>query len=234
MFSFSPEVHLLVGAQESHELWHLDGLDLAGSVHVEVSPGSWEVGLEVVGSSGTGESLVGVEDLAGGGSGGTLVHPEGSVWRAILVLALESVLLDHGSHEDVIRVGGESGSGDSLVSTSTELTSLGDVEELSGVVNFVITLDLDLLLVGGAVIIRGGVRLSDLDLAGSSWGLIFGAGGAVRGGSGVSDLSVGSVWWSGVGRLDGVLSVVFLENGVSSVVLDGLKGPDWSVILNLS
>ena len=45
----SLEVEGLVGGEESHELWHRLNTDHTGFVDVEVSPGSWEVGLEVLG-----------------------------------------------------------------------------------------------------------------------------------------------------------------------------------------
>jgi len=71
---------LLVRGKESHQLWHLDGFDHTGSVHVEVSPGSWEVSLKVSLSSLSSETSVGVENLGGSRSGVDLAHPELSVW----------------------------------------------------------------------------------------------------------------------------------------------------------
>ena len=50
------EGHVLVGGEESHELWHLDDLDASTLVDIEVSPGFWEVGGEVGLLGGTGES----------------------------------------------------------------------------------------------------------------------------------------------------------------------------------
>lgn len=119
------EGHVLVRAEESHELWHLDNLNEAGLVDVEVTPGLGEVGGDVVLELLAGETLVGGENLLGGGHGRGLVHPELSGWfttglESIVVLddlgsLLKSVLLDHGSHEDVIGISGESGWGGSLV-----------------------------------------------------------------------------------------------------------------------
>merc|ERR1712080_298103 len=124
MFSISPEVHLLIRAKESHELWHLDGFNLTGSVDVEVSPGSWEVGLEMVVSNSSSHTLVGVDNLRGSGSGGGFIHPELTVWRSILVLTFEGILFDHRSHEDVIIISGESWGSNSGVSTTSELVVL--------------------------------------------------------------------------------------------------------------
>jgi len=119
------ERHVLVGAEESHHLWHLDDLNESSLVDIEVTPGLGEVGVDVVIEHLAGETLMGGENLLGGGEGRGLVHPELSTWlttslKAVGVLnnlgsLLESVLLDHRSHEDIIGVSGESGWGDSLV-----------------------------------------------------------------------------------------------------------------------
>ena len=74
------EGHVLVGSEESHELWHLDDLEFTALGNVEVSEGSWEVGIEILLLGITGETLVGSEDLGGSGSSGGLVHHEVSVW----------------------------------------------------------------------------------------------------------------------------------------------------------
>ena len=42
------EGHVLVGAEESHELWHLDDLNESSLVDIEVTPGLGEVGVDVV------------------------------------------------------------------------------------------------------------------------------------------------------------------------------------------
>ena len=60
----------MVGAEESHELWHLDDLDESGLVDIEMSPGFVEVGVDVVIEELARESLVGIENLLGGGEGG--------------------------------------------------------------------------------------------------------------------------------------------------------------------
>jgi len=119
------ELHVLVRAEESHKLWHLDDLNESGLVDVEVSPCLLEVGVHVVIEEFSSESLVGSEDLLGGGVGGGLVHPELSRWltsdgKTVVELLnwgllLESVVGDHGSHEDVIGIGGESWGDGSLV-----------------------------------------------------------------------------------------------------------------------
>merc|ERR1711916_300600 len=82
---------------------------------VEVSPSLLEVGVEVSGEISTADGLMGAKNLGGGGLGSELVHPELCGWLSSLVagglvllgLLLKSVVLDHGSHEDVIIVGGE-------------------------------------------------------------------------------------------------------------------------------
>ena len=79
-FFCSDEGHVLVGGEESHELWHLDDLNLSTLGDIEVSEGSWEVGIEIFLLVITGESLMGLEDLRGSGSGDGLVHHEVSVW----------------------------------------------------------------------------------------------------------------------------------------------------------
>ena len=119
------ERHVLVGAEESHHLWHLDDLNESSLVDIEVTPGLGEVGGDVVIEHLARETLVGGENLLGGGEGRGLVHPELSTWLTTsletvgvlnnLSSLLESVLLDHGSHEDIIGISGESGWGNSLV-----------------------------------------------------------------------------------------------------------------------
>ena len=70
------EAHVLVGSDESHELWHLDDLDATTLVDIEVSPGLGEVGTEVSLLGGTGESLMGLENLGCSSSGGGFGHNE--------------------------------------------------------------------------------------------------------------------------------------------------------------
>ena len=102
------ELHPLVRAEESHHLWHLDDLNISGFVNIEMSPCLGEVGGEVSISSGTGESLMGGEDLSGGGLGLSFSHGEDTIAGSILVLTFGGVGADHGSHEEIIGIGGES------------------------------------------------------------------------------------------------------------------------------
>ena len=127
------EGHVLVGAEESHELGHSVDGDGASLVDIEVSPSLVPVGVEVLLSVGTGESLVGSEDLDGGGSGNSLWHEEGSVWTSTIFLILSSlngVGLEHGSHEEVIAVSGESWWDDSLVSGTSSWSEVSNLEVL--------------------------------------------------------------------------------------------------------
>jgi len=140
----------LVGGEESHELWGLDDLDLTVLGDIEVSEGSWEVGIEILLLGITGESLMGLEDLGGSGSGDGFVHHEVTVWRSVLVLSLKSIGLDHGSHEDIVTISGEIGWDDSVVTFLIVLDGVPGVVELLGVVGFtVVTGELDVLLIGG-------------------------------------------------------------------------------------
>ena len=72
---------------------------------------------------------MGAEDFTGSSSGGAFVHPESSIWRVIFVLSFKSIFGDHGSHEDVIGVSGESGWDNSLV-LSIEHTVLVGTNEI--------------------------------------------------------------------------------------------------------
>merc|ERR1719263_865550 len=72
--------HVLVRAEESHELWHLDDLNESSLVDIEMSPGLAEVGVDVGSELFSRESLVGSENLLGGSEGSGLVHPEFSRW----------------------------------------------------------------------------------------------------------------------------------------------------------
>ena len=134
----SPEVHVLVRAEESHELRHLDDFNLTGSVDVEVAPGLGEVSIKVTLQGSTGQVLVGLEDFASGSSGIRLSHHERSIGGTILVLMLDSVLLDHASHEDVVGVGRESTWGNSLVSALALHGVLMWVEEFARVVDLIV------------------------------------------------------------------------------------------------
>ena len=130
------ELHSLVGGEESHEQRSLDDLDDANSVDIEVTPGLVEVGVHVLGKSLTGELLVGSEDLLSGGSGTSLVEPELARGLAVLTIGIAGLLLDgvvgdHGSHEDIIIVGGESSWDHSSVGLGTESSGIIWDEEVS-------------------------------------------------------------------------------------------------------
>ena len=109
------ELEVLIGSEESNELWHLDDLNVSSSVHIEVAPSLLEVGIEISSKVSSADGLVGAENFRSGGFGSKFVHPEFSSWLSTLIsgglvllgLLLESVVLDHGSHEDIIIVGGE-------------------------------------------------------------------------------------------------------------------------------
>jgi len=169
------ELHALVGAQEAHKLRHLDDLDVAGEVNIKVAPGLVEVGVEVLLESGAGQALVGVEDLLGGGVGSGLVHPEFSTGLAvdlvaisilITVSSLESVLLNHGAHEDVVGIGGEARSGSARVADITNIRVL--VEE------GVPLTELDVRVVTRNVILR--LDIPDISPGGRLIGLLLGLG----------------------------------------------------------
>ena len=107
------ELEVLVGGEESDEHWHLGDLNVSSSVNIEVSPSLLEVGGHVGILFSTADVFVGAENFSSGGVGSWLVHPEFSSWLSTLIsggllgLLLESVVLNHGSHEDIIIVGGE-------------------------------------------------------------------------------------------------------------------------------
>ena len=120
LFACSLEVQSLVGSQESEEHGHGLDTDAALLVHVEVSPGSGEVGLEVLSTSLTLQTLVGGEDLGGGSAGSGLGDGEDTSGLALLgVLVAEATLIgvvhDHGLHEEVVGAGGEVLGGIALV-----------------------------------------------------------------------------------------------------------------------
>ena len=89
----------MVGAEESHQLWHLDDLNESGLVNIEVSPGLGEVGVEVGLEGSTAESLMGAENFGGSGSHSGLVHDEFAAWNWVLVFTgavlVDGVVLDH-------------------------------------------------------------------------------------------------------------------------------------------
>jgi len=147
----------LVGSEESHELWHGFNTDHTGLVDVVMSPGSWEVGLEVLGLGWSIESLVGSENFGSGGFGLGLSHEELTVWGTVLILTFLRVVHDHGFHEKIIGSGGEVLWGNSLVLFVERSGSVfSGLEEISS--------SLDHLFIG-----RFGVGLGFLDVLGVSW-----------------------------------------------------------------
>ena len=149
-FARSGEVEGLVRGEESHEHWHLLNSDHAGVSHIEVSPGSGEVILEVLGLLGSLKSLVGLENFSGSSSGLSLSHEELSVGGSILVLSLLGVGHDHGFHEKIIGSSGKVLRDNSLVLVVNRSGSvLSGLEELGGVVNFLLLIlgDLEEFLV---------------------------------------------------------------------------------------
>jgi hypothetical protein len=76
---------------------------------------------------------MGLENLGGSSSGGTLGHDESTRWGTILVLPLVGVGLDHGSHEDIIGVTVESWGDDSLVGSIDDTILLWG-ENFAGVI----------------------------------------------------------------------------------------------------
>ena len=114
-FSLS-EGHVLVRAEESHELWGSYNSDFTGFVNIEMSPSLGEVGGEVSISGGTGESFMSGEDFGGGGLGLSIGHGEDTIAGSVLVLSFGGVGADHGSDEEIIGIGGESFWDDSGIS----------------------------------------------------------------------------------------------------------------------
>jgi hypothetical protein len=112
-----------------------------------------------------------------------------------------SVLGDHGSHEDVIRIGGEVWSDNSLILTVGSAILNG----LPSVVDWALIDD----LVG--VDANVGFLIIGLRVRGLGIGL---------------DLNGALVWWSGVGSFGGVVSIILLENRVISVSEDGAELED--------
>merc|ERR1712178_42547 len=114
----------LVGAEEHAELLGLLSLDGTSSVDVEVVPGLVEVGVKIGLEGSAGDAEVGAEDLGGEGSAPGLGEGEDTGWLAvdefalgvfIALGALDGVVLDDRSDEDVVGVGSESSWDDSLI-----------------------------------------------------------------------------------------------------------------------
>lgn len=128
---------------------------MAGQVDVEVAPSLLEVGIEVGLEGRARETLVGVEDLLSSSISSGLVHPEVSTGLAVdlfsslrvlvAVTFLDSVVLDHGAHEDVIGVSREARSGDAAVAV-TSLVSVMLEESVP-------LAELDVLIVSGNIIL---------------------------------------------------------------------------------
>ena len=141
-------MHALVGAEESHEHWGLDDLDGTVTVDVEVGPGLVEVGIHVLGGGSSLETLVGSKNFLSSVLHVLLAHHEGASWLstdlgAIIELLdwgslLVSVLGDHGSHENVVGVGGEVWGDNSLILTIGSSILNG----LPGIVGWVLLDDL--------------------------------------------------------------------------------------------
>ena len=72
----------MVGGKESAELWHLDDLDPAGLVNVEVAPGFFEEGIQILIESSTSESFMGAKNLLSGRGSVFLIHPKFADWLA--------------------------------------------------------------------------------------------------------------------------------------------------------
>ena len=131
------ELEVLIRGEESDEHWHLADLDLANLVDIEVSPSLVEVCVEISGELVTGDLLVGGEDLLSGGVGTSLGHPELASWGTTGIglglwgLGFDGVVGDHGSHEDIIIVRGESSWDHSLVGLGTEGSGIIWDEEVS-------------------------------------------------------------------------------------------------------
>ena len=120
----SLEGDVLIGHEESHEAWSVEDWDASGLVDIEVTPCFGPVGSEVINLSLTFDGFVGFENFHGESSGGGFGKGENTGWFSIFGGTFLSVVLDDGSHEDIIRIGGESFWGDSAVSSSSEFTRL--------------------------------------------------------------------------------------------------------------
>jgi hypothetical protein len=99
------ELEVLVGSEESNELWHLDDFEFTSLVDIEMSPSLGEVGSEIGIEVSSADFLVGAENLLGAGSGKGLIS--GSSWQSSLWVR-ELVVSEDGSHEEVIIISGES------------------------------------------------------------------------------------------------------------------------------
>ena len=96
--SVMSKAHSLVRGEESNELSSLEGFNLSYSVNIEVSPGFFEVFIEIFGESCTLESFVSGEGFLGKGFSSSFCEPVS--WGVVVV---------YGSLENVVSVGGEPG-----------------------------------------------------------------------------------------------------------------------------
>ena len=120
----SLEGNVLIGHEESHELWGIEDWDASGLVDIEVTPCFGPVGVEVFNLSGTFDGFMGFENFHSESSGGGFGKGEDTGWFSIFGSTFLSVVLDDGSHEDIIRISRESWWGNSGVSSSSEFTGL--------------------------------------------------------------------------------------------------------------
>jgi len=118
----SLEGDVLIGHEESHELWGIEDWDVSGSVNIEVSPGFGPVGVEVVNLSLSSDVLVGGENFLSEGSGGGFGESENTGWDTFFGGMFLGVVLDYGSHEDIIRISRESSWGNSFIGSTSELS----------------------------------------------------------------------------------------------------------------
>ena len=164
------ELEVLIGGKESHEHWHLGDLNVSGLVHIEVTPGLGEVGVEICGEFSTADFLVGAENFGGSGLGSSFVHPESSSWGTFFILGLESKVFDHGSHEDIIIIGGESLWGNSGISGGTD----GSRESRLEVISNFLKLDHSLIIIRAVALGIGLFHLHSRLVWRSSVGLLNG------------------------------------------------------------
>ena len=98
-----------------------------------MSPCLTEVGVHVVLKGSSAKSLMGAKNFRGGGSHGGFVHNEFSSWDWVLFIIsgfLDGVVLDHGSHENIIIIGGESAWDNSSIFSISESSSLASMPVL--------------------------------------------------------------------------------------------------------
>ena len=156
-----------------------------------MSPSLGEVCAHIFFLSGTFDALVGSKNFLCKGFGIRFLEVEITGWDTIFIGSFSSVVVEDGSHEEIIRISVESSWDGSVVDTTSEFTGLSW---------HVVTNHSEIVI---RRIRIGGVGL-ELDEG--------------RG-----------LWVSGVGGGNGSITVLLLDIGVSSVVVDGSKAPDWSL-----